>query len=77
MRRPQLSPSKTALGGTPKPHTHDPSAFQRLPEPQFGQLCLREGGGGRDLKKRLRSILCGADGVVVASYCLLIPNGFG
>jgi len=33
--------------------------------------------GGRDLKKMLRSILCGADGVVVSSNHLLIPNGLG
>ena len=32
--------------------------------------------GGRDLKKMLRSILCGADGVVVSSYRLFIANGF-
>src|SRR5262245_45269561 len=32
--------------------------------------------GGRDLKRMLRSILCGADGVVVSSYRLQIPRGF-
>jgi len=36
MRPPQLSLSKTALGGTPKPRTHVPSTFQRLREAQFG-----------------------------------------
>ena len=30
--------------------------------------------GGRDLKKMLRSILCGADGVVVSSYRLSTPT---
>jgi hypothetical protein len=32
--------------------------------------------GGRDLKKMLRSILCGADGVVVSNYRFIHPERF-